>query len=582
VAVPICVAMIASLIIAQTLIPMATSRFPAPPPLDRKSWISRLQDRYTRWLDWSIHHRGWTLLGLVTVLALTAGLITISSMYPGKFLKFDPGAQDGGNQVFLGYNIKGSHPIDRIEAAVNVVEKHFEGRREELGIKSFYSVFDQSEAFSVVVLKPRDEGGMKVQEFVAKAQDGIPEIIIGKPSFKWDDENSMGGKRFSVQLTGESTERLATLADEVARVMASVKGLDAVRSEAREGDEEVQIVVNRQRAAALGLTSADVAQAVAAGMRGDRLREFRGTDRELTLRLAFRESDRQTIDNLAEFPIYLPSSTRVPLSAVADFRIAKGPRSIERLDRLTSVVITGNVLPEATLDAVGKDVEALMNNYQLPPGYSWKLGKGFDRQDENSATMVTNMLLAIAMIYLVMAAVFESTVYPMSIITSIFMAIVGVIWLLFLSRTTVTLMAFIGVQILIGVVVNIGIVFVAHINELRNAGMERMTAIVQAGRDRLRPILMTTLCASLGLLPLAAGDASLAVGGGGPSYAPMARSIMGGLMAGAVMSLFVVPAFYVWIDNGAERVKRFMRRIRVVEAAAVTSPAAPGVNAAAP
>jgi HAE1 family hydrophobic/amphiphilic exporter-1 len=571
VAIPICVAMIASLIIAQTLIPMATSRFPAPPPLDHKSWISRLQDRYTRWLDWSIHHRGWTFLGLMVVLALTGVLLVLSSKFPDKFLKFDPGAQDGGNQVFLGYGIKGSHPIDRIESAVNVVEKHFEGRREELGIRSFYTVYDQSEAFSIVVLKHRDEGGMRVQEFVAKAQEGLPEIIIGKPSFKWDDANSMGGQRFSVQLTGESTERLAVLADEVARVMSSVKGLEAVRSEAREGDEEVQIVVNRQRAAALGLTSADVAQAVAAGMRGDRLREFRGTDRELTLRLAFRESDRQSIDNLAEFPIYLPSGTRVPLSAVADFRIAKGPRAIERLDRLTSVAITGNVMEDATLDSVGKEVEALMNNYQLPPGYSWKLGKGFDQQDENSATMVTNLLLAIAMIYLVMAAVFESTVYPMSIITSIFMAIVGVIWLLFATGTTVTLMAFIGVQILIGVVVNIGIVLVAHINELRASGMERMAAIVQAGRDRLRPILITTLTASLGLLPLATGEASLAVGGGGPSYAPMARSIMGGLMAGAVMSLFVVPAFYVWIDNGAERVKRFMRRTRVVDAPTAAS-----------
>ena len=565
VAIPICVAMVASLIIAQTLIPMVTSRFAPPPPLDHKSWLSRLQDRYTRWLDWSIHHRGWTALGLFSVLALTVGLIVLSSAYPGKFIKFDPGAQDGGNQVFLGYNIKGSHPIDRVEAAVGTVEKHFETRRDELGIKSFYTVYDQSSAFSIVVLKPRDEGGPRAQEFVEKAQDGLPEIIIGKPSFKWDDANSMGSQRFSVQLTGESTERLAVLADEMARVMSSVKGLEAVRSEAREGDEEVQIVVDRQRAAALGVTSSDVAQAVAAALRGDRLREFRGTDRELTLRLAFRESDRQSIDNLAEFPIYLPSGTRVPLSAVADFRIAKGPRSIERVDRLTSVAITGNVKKDSTLDSVGKEVEALLANYQLPPGYSWKLGKGFEQQDESSATMLTNLLLAIAMIYLVMAAVFESTVYPMSIITSIFMAIVGVIWLLFLTRTTITIMAFIGVQILIGVVVNIGIVLVAHINELRSAGMERMAAIVQAGRDRLRPILMTTLTASLGLLPLAAGDASLAVGGGGPSYAPMARSIMGGLLAGAVMSLFVVPAFYVWIDNGAERLRMFVRRTRVQE-----------------
>jgi HAE1 family hydrophobic/amphiphilic exporter-1 len=149
---------------------------------------------------------------------------------------------------------------------------------------------------------------------------------------------------------------------------------------------------------------------------------------------------------------------------------------------------------------------------------------------------------------------------------------------LFVTRTTITLMAFIGVQILIGVVVNIGIVLVAHINELRSAGMERMAAIVQAGRDRLRPILMTTLTASLGLLPLAAGDASLAVGGGGPSYAPMARSIMGGLLAGAVMSLFVVPAFYVWIDNGAERIRNFARRTRVVGA----PPAAADVSATGP
>jgi HAE1 family hydrophobic/amphiphilic exporter-1 len=573
-AIPICVAMIASLIIAQTLIPMVTSRFPAPPPMDSRSWLAKLQDGYTRWLDWSIHHRWVTGLGLLLVLALTVGLIVVSSMFPGKFLKFDPGAQDGGTQVFLNYNIKGNHPIERVEAAVATIEKHFEGKLDELGIKSVYSVYDQSSGFSILVLKDRDEGGLGVQEVIARAQDSLPEIIIGRPSFKWDDENSMGGQRFSVQLTGESSEKLAELGDEVARVLSSVKGLEGVRSEAREGDEEVQIIVKRQRAAALGLTSADVAQAVAAGMRGDRLREFRGTERELTLRLAFRESDRQTIDNLADFPIYLPNGTRIPLSAVSDFKITRGPRAIERIDRLTSVAVTGNVKQEATLDGVGKDVEALMNNYQLPAGYTWKLGKGFEQQDENSQTMLFNLLLAIAMIYLVMAAVFESTAYPLSIITSIFMAIVGVIWLLFVTRTTVTLMAFIGVQILIGVVVNIGIVLVAHINELRSTGMERMAAIVQAGRDRLRPILMTTLTASLGLLPLAAGNASLAVGGGGPSYAPMARSIMGGLLAGAVMSLFVVPAFYVWIDNGAERVKRLMRRTRVTQAPAEAPPVA--------
>jgi HAE1 family hydrophobic/amphiphilic exporter-1 len=170
-----------------------------------------------------------------------------------------------------------------------------------------------------------------------------------------------------------------------------------------------------------------------------------------------------------------------------------------------------------------------------------------------------------------------------SIITSIFMAIIGVVWFLFATRTTFTFMAIIGVQILIGVVVNIGIVLVAHINDLRAAGMERLEAILQAGRDRLRPILMTTLTASLGLLPLADlipfvdREAQLAVGTGGPSYAPMARAIMGGLLFGAVTSLFVVPAFYVWLDNGIAATRRFLARSAPTTSAKQNAEQIPGV-----
>jgi HAE1 family hydrophobic/amphiphilic exporter-1 len=563
VAIPICVAMIASLLIAQTLIPMATARFAAPPPIDASSWIARLQDRYVRALRWTLTHRRWTAAGIGMILVLTGVLLALSINFPGKFLKIDPGAQDAGRQVFLNYHIKGTHPVERVEAAVAIVEQHFESQRQALGIEKIYSVYDGDRANSIITLIPKDQGGMKGPEFIERTKGSLPEIVIGKPSFEWDDEASMGGQRFSVQLTGESSETLATLADDLTRVLSEVPGLEDVRSEAREGNEEVQIVVDRQRAAALGITPSDVATAVSAAMRGDRLREFRGAERELTLRLAFRESDRQSIDDLAQFPLFLPSGTRVPLSAVADFRIIEGPRTIERTDRLTSVAISGNLAKDVTLDSIRAQVEPMLANYQMPPGYSWKFGKGFDRQDEDTATFFFNLLLAIAMIYLVMAAVFESTLYPMSIITSILMAIVGVIWFLFITRTTVTFMAFIGVQILIGVVVNIGIVLVAHINELRANGMARMDAIIQGGRDRLRPILMTTLTASLALAPLAIRDAQLAVGIGGPSYAPMARAIMGGLLASAVMSLFVVPAFYVWIDNGAERVKRLVRRTRV-------------------
>jgi HAE1 family hydrophobic/amphiphilic exporter-1 len=396
----------------------------------------------------------------------------------------------------------------------------------------------------------------------------LPEILIGKPTFNLEDEGQDQGK-FSLQVTGEATERLAEIADDMVRVLAGVKGLSTVRSEAHQGDEEVQITIDRGRTAALGLDARQVAIAVSGALRGEPLREFRGSEREIRMRLAFRESDRQNIDDLAGLPLFLPTGGRVDLGAVANFHVVRGARSIERLNRLTSVMITGNLEPGATLNTVQKGIEARLADYSMPAGYSWKLGRGFQTEDEAGKTMLFNLVLAIAMIYLVMAAVFESTILPVSIITSIFMAIIGVMWFLFITRTTFTFMALIGVQILIGVVVNIGIVLVAHINDLRAAGMERLQAIVQAARDRLRPILMTTLTASLGLLPLAdlipfvEREAQLAVGVAGPSYAPMARAIMGGLLFGALTSLFVVPAFYVWLDNGIAATRRFLAKGRL-------------------
>jgi hydrophobic/amphiphilic exporter-1 (mainly G- bacteria), HAE1 family len=567
VAIPIVVAMTASLVIAQTLIPMLTARFAPPPAVRAGSWFARLTESYVRALAWTLRHGGKTAAILGGVIALTVGLFVLSGKFPDRFLKFDMFAQDAGRQVFVNYHIRGVHPLERVESAVNRLEGFFAARREELGVRSIYSFYEQNRAGTVLVLKPRDEGGMKPMEFIAEVGDQLPDIIIGEPSFDFDD-SAAGGERFSIQLTGESTERLAAIAEDVARVLRSVEGLETVRSEAAEGDEEVQIRVDRARAAALGLDPRAVGTAVSGALRGDKLREFRGEERELAMRLAFRESDRQSVDDLARLPLFLPDGERVTLGSVADFRLARGPRAIERTNRFTAVVVTGNLEQGATLAAVKPRVEALLESYRLPAGYTWKFGRGFENQDEATATMLFNLLLAIAMIYLVMAAVFESTLYPLSIITSIVMAIIGVLWFLFLTRTTVTFMALIGVQILIGVVVNIGIVLVAHINELRAGGLERFEAIIQAGRDRLRPILMTTLTASLGLLPLAdlipfvEREAQLAVGLGGPSYSPMARAIMGGLLFGALTSLFVVPAFYVWLDDAIRGMRRFLAGTR--------------------
>jgi hydrophobic/amphiphilic exporter-1 (mainly G- bacteria), HAE1 family len=267
------------------------------------------------------------------------------------------------------------------------------------------------------------------------------------------------------------------------------------------------------------------------------------------MRLAFRESDRQSVEDLGRLPVMLPDGSRTELNAVADFVVKPSDREIKRLNRLTTVVIDANMAKGTTMDDARERVEPIMNAYPLPPGYSWKFGRGLDENDKAIQTMTQNMLLAVVLIFLVMASLFESALYPLSIITSIVFAIVGSIWFLTLTGTTITMMAMIGFMVLIGVVVNIGIVLIAHVIDLRAAGLPRNEAILQAGRDRLRPIMMTTLTTLLGLAPLAIGDAQVGGSGQGPAYHPMARAVIGGLAFSSVVSLLIVPMFYVWFDD---------------------------------
>ncbi len=202
-----------------------------------------------------------------------------------------------------------------------------------------------------------------------------------------------------------------------------------------------------------------------------------------------------------------------------------------------------------------------MDEFELPPGYSWKFGRGFDRQDETQQMMLTNIMLGIACIFLVMAALFESMLLPFSIILgSIAFSVLGVFLFFAATGTTFSFMAMIGIMILIGVVVNNGIVLIDHINNLRQNGMPRNQAIVEGGRDRLRPILMTVATTIVGLAPLAVSTTQ--VGGDGPPYFPMARAIIGGLAFSTVVSLLVVPALYAAFDSMSAWGRKVMRMAR--------------------
>jgi HAE1 family hydrophobic/amphiphilic exporter-1 len=553
VAVTIIVALLASLLIAQTLVPMLASRIRPPPQPKGKALMSRLTRQYVKSLQWMLVSPWKTFGGIILICVIGVMPLVL------ELVKFDAFPQESGRRLFMPYHIEGQHPLERVEATVDTIEEFLFSRQEELNIRSIYSYYDKGRAESTILLTDEDDATLSTKEIISRIEEDMPTLAIGKPSFQFDQQG--GGEGFSMQVSGDSTARLNEISANLERTMETVDGLKDIRTDAEAGEREVRVTVDRVRAAAAGLTVEEVANSIAIAMRGQYLREFRGELGEVQVRLAFRSSDKQSIDQLANLPLYAADGQRITLGTVANFHLGYSPDTIRRVDRQTAVVISANLEKDVSLDDVKPRVESLMEQFELPPGYSWKFGRGFEREDETQKMMATNIMLGIACIFLVMAALFESLLFPFSIILgSIAFSIFGVFLFFAATGTTFSFMASIGIMILIGVVVNNGIVLVDHVNNLRQEGLPRNEAIVEAGRDRLRPILMTVATTILGLTPLAVGTTQ--VGGDGPPYFPMARAIIGGLAFSTIVSLLVVPALYAYFDTLSAWGRKVMRTSR--------------------
>jgi HAE1 family hydrophobic/amphiphilic exporter-1 len=227
---------------------------------------------------------------------------------------------------------------------------------------------------------------------------------------------------------------------------------------------------------------------------------------------------------------------------------------VERQQRRSILAVRANVDEKKSGD-VRKAAQREMESISFPPGYSWSFGSGFEEADQTQQELLVNLLLALILVYLVMAALFESLLHPFAIMLALPFAFVGIAWMCLLSGSPFNLMAQIGLLILVGIVVNNGIVLVYHIHQLRERGVERAIAIRQAARDRLRPILMTTLTTILGLVPLAFGQNSV----GDVLYFPLARTVIGGLAASTVLTLLLVPCLYTLLEDGWAMVGRVWR-----------------------
>jgi len=526
VAIAICISLAASLLVAKTLLPLMLSRMHFD--IETQKRESKLRSYYHRSLNWILSHP--RISGVIALLMLA------STALPLNMVKQDQSDGEGNNKLYINYQVEGRHSLDVTEAMITKMEDYLYANQEKFEIDSVYSYFSADRGQSTLILNEDVEIDMKALKKTIR--EGFPKFSIAKPQFGWGSDNN--GLR--VSLTGRSTSDLITLSEQVIPLLSSIEGLTDVRSELSGAQQEVVIRVDREMAARLDLKLNEVASSISMALRGTPLRSFRhDPNGELRIEVSFEQQWRLSLEKLKQLPVIRIDNRVYTLDSLAKIEILPRFDTIRHYDRQTALSIGANLDDLTTEEAQEKITQAL-ETINFPPGYGYSLRGGFQKQDEDEAVMATNMILAIAMIYIVMAALFESLLLPTAIITSILFSITGVFWALLFTGTPMSIMAMIGILILMGIVVNNGIVLVDQINQLSPDLDKLSDTISEVCHSRLRPVLMTVGTTVLGLVPLAMGDTQL--GGGGPSYSPMAIAIIGGLTFSTVTSLYLVPLCY--------------------------------------
>ena len=358
------------------------------------------------------------------------------------------------------------------------------------------------------------------------------------------------GDRLAVEIRGYDLDVLNDLGNRVQDSMSKVEGVAGPRIATPPGNPEMVVRVDRAKASSLGLNVADVAETMETAIGGRQASMFRQEGDEFNIRVRLQESDRLDLAQVAQIPLTTPSGAVIPAGSVVNLQRREGPSQIQRKDQQRIVTVSA-ALSNRDLGSVVRDLEVELRSIDLPDGYSFGFGSEYEEQQEAFRQMILAVILAITLVYMVMAAQFESLRDPFIIIFSIPVSTIGVVLILLATNTSVTIQALLGMIVLVGIVVNNAIVLVDYANQLRrDHGVELLPAIIQAGERRLRPILMTTATTVLGLAPMALG-----IGEGAELQSPLARVVIGGLLASTLITMLLIPVLYLIFEQAAEKAK---------------------------
>ena len=550
----ICVALIASLFIALTLIPLLSSMIFTGREKKKSKFLIRLSSVYKRMLEWTLNHRFITILSVLVIFCLSYYLFTKIEQ------EFEPPAPS--REIQFNVEIPRSFSLEDVKNLFSSIEDTLLAHKDELDIDNISTNFGKSSSTTSMFLRGNsinislkdisesvNESTLEVQEKIKKL---LPEVT--GVNYRAGRLHGMGGRQMgiSIVLKGLNTDVLQVYAEDVKERLKDLPGIKEVDTSLERGEEEVRISVDRTRANKYGISSSQVAWSIMSGLSERATSQFKTPNGEVDINLRLREEDRVNVQQLKNMVFQNVKADMIPLDNVANLRLQRGPQAIQRESHQTIVTVYASTERMGMYDLRDRIAKRLAS-LKLPPGYSWELGSNWRMFRESQQASFFSILLAIALIYIVMASLFESYIHPFTILFSIPFALIGVFILFVITRTTFNAMSNLGILMLFGIVVNNGIILVDCINKYRRNGMPRKEAIIRGGQVRMRPILMTATTTILGLgpmvLPVMFPQFFGPIEGRAGWYGQVGVAIVGGLATSTFLTLVIVPTIYSVIDD---------------------------------
>ena len=551
-------ALACSLLVALTLVPMLSSRFLTVKKGSNnkkgrfQKFFARLEGQYSLGLEKVLKHKpavfgitGFLVIG--SFLAVPTIPVELAPQTDADEIDIDLMMADGTNIAVQNLYLKELENIVRATLPMDDVEY-------------FTTEVRDGRAEVEIAMVPQSERSQSTSELAEEIRNNLEgqipgaDIRVSAQSGLWIMRRIFGGggaEDLQFELRGYDLEKAYELAQDIKLRVEKLPGIVEVRSGQSEGTPEERILFDREKIADLGLSVRQVAQVIQTNIGGSRAGSYRigGDEYPITVRL--RPEDRLGTLDINNISVNLPDGGVIPVSSVIVKESGRGPEDINRINGQRVTNITANLESGVALGEAVETIQAELSDFPLPEGFSIVYGGEYEEQQKAAADFSMSIIMALILIYMVMAGQFERFLDPLIVMFSVPLAMIGVIPALLITGTTINIQSLMGMIMLVGIVVNNAIVLVDYINLMRREkGLPVFDAVIEAGRLRLRPILMTTLTTVLGLLPLSFG-----LGAGAEIQASLARVVIGGLTASTLVTLVFIPVVYVTADTILEKAK---------------------------